>query len=115
MATSFFYIYVMATSFFFIYVMSTSFFYIYIDIYICIDICIEIYIDIYFDIFIDMYITYTNWRSVQSFYWTLFFMCPWLVRIASRCKWWSWFQGIGRILTEKSFTSTASNSEMQKA
>ena len=45
----------MATSFLYIYVMATSFFY--------------IYIDIYFDI----YITFTNWRSVQSFYWTPFF------------------------------------------
>ena len=54
MATSFFYIYVMATSFFYIYVMATSFFYIYIDIY------------------IDIYITFTNWRSVQLFYWTPF-------------------------------------------
>ena len=54
MDTSFFYIYVMATSFFSIYVMATSFFYIYIDIYIDID------------------ITFTNWRSVQSFYWTRF-------------------------------------------
>ena len=53
-ATSFFYIYLMATSFFYIYVMATSFFYIYIDIYIDID------------------ITFTNWRSVQSFYWTRF-------------------------------------------
>ena len=41
---------VMATSFFYIYAMATSFFYIYIDIY----------------------ITFTNWRSVQSFYWTPF-------------------------------------------
>ena len=54
----------MATSFFYIYVMATSFFYIYID----------IYIDIYFDIYIDIYITFTNWRSVQSFYWTPFFI-----------------------------------------
>ena len=53
MATSYFYIYVMATSFFFIYVMATSFFY--------------IYIDIYNDI------TFTSWRSVQSFYWMPFF------------------------------------------
>ena len=51
MATSFFYIHVMATSFFYIYVMATSFFYIYIYIY----------------IYIDIYITFTNWRSVQSF------------------------------------------------
>ena len=36
-------------------------------------ICIDTYIDIYFDIFIDIYITFTYWRSVQSFYWTLFF------------------------------------------
>ena len=43
--------------------MATSFFYIYID----------IYIDIYFDIYIDIYITFTNWRSVQSFYWTPFY------------------------------------------
>ena len=54
MATSFFYIYAMATSFFYIYAMATSFFYIYINI----------------DIDID--ITFTNWRSVQSFYWTRF-------------------------------------------
>ena len=52
MATSFFYIYVMATSFFYTYVMATNFFYIY--------------------IYIHIYITFTNWRSVQSFYWTLF-------------------------------------------
>ena len=52
----------MATSFFYIYVMATTFFYIYIDIY------TDIYIDIYFDI----YITFTNWRSIQSFYRTLF-------------------------------------------
>ena len=25
------------------------------------------------DIYIEIYITFTNWRSVQSFYWTLFF------------------------------------------
>ena len=50
----------LATSFFYIYVMATSFFYIYIDIYI--------------DIFIDINITFTNWQSVQSFYWTLFFL-----------------------------------------
>ena len=43
--------------------MATSFFYIYID----------IYIDIYFDIYIDIYITFTNWRSVQSFYWMPFY------------------------------------------
>ena len=68
MATSFFYIYLMATSFFYIHVMATSFFYIYIKIY------IDIYIDIYFNIYIDIYITFTNWRSVQSFYWTQFFL-----------------------------------------
>ena len=44
--------------------MATSFFYIYID----------IYIDIYFDIYIDIYITFTNWRSVQSFYWMPFYL-----------------------------------------
>ena len=60
----------MATSFFYIYVMATSFCYIYIDIYID----IAIYIDIYFDIYIDIYITFTNWRRVQSFYWTPFFL-----------------------------------------
>ena len=54
----------MTTSFFYIYVMATSFFYIYID----------IYIDIYYDIFIYIYITFTNWRSVQSFYWTPYFL-----------------------------------------
>ena len=42
--------------------MATSFFYIYIDIYIDIDI----------DIYIYIYITFKNWRSVQSFYWTPF-------------------------------------------
>ena len=59
-----------ATSFFYIYVIATSFFYIYIDIY------IEIYIDIYIDIYFDIDITFINWRSVQSFYWTLFFNEP---------------------------------------
>ena len=58
--------------------MATSFFFIYIDIYIDIDIYIyidiDIYIDIYFDIYIDIYITFTNWRRVQSFYWTPFFL-----------------------------------------
>ena len=44
----------MATSFFYIYVMATSFFYIYID--------------------IDIEITFTNLWSVQSFYWTQFFV-----------------------------------------
>ena len=58
----------MATSFFYIYVMATSFCYIYIDIYIDID------IDIYFDIYFDLYITFTNWRRVQSFYQTPFFV-----------------------------------------
>ena len=53
----------MATSFFYIYVMATSFFYIYIG----------IYIDIYFKIYMDIYITFRNWQSVQSFYWTPFF------------------------------------------
>ena len=68
MVTSFFYVYVIATSFFYIYVE------IYIDIYIDIynDIYIEIYIDIYYDIYIDIYISFTNWWSVQSFYWTPF-------------------------------------------
>ena len=65
MATIFFYIFAMATSFFYIYGMATSFFYIYID----------IYIYIYIDIYIDIYITFKNWRSVQSFYWTPFFNC----------------------------------------
>ena len=57
MAASFFYIYVMATSFFYIHVMATSF------------------IDIYFDIYIDILntLTFTNWRSIQSFYRTRFF------------------------------------------
>ena len=53
-----------ATIFFYIYVMATCFFYIYID----------IYIDMYFDIYIYIYITFTNWRSFQSFYWTPFFL-----------------------------------------
>ena len=44
--------------------MATCFFYIYID----------IYIDMYFDIYIYIYITFTNWRSFQSFYWTPFFL-----------------------------------------
>ena len=48
----------MATSFFYIYVTVTSFFYIYIDIY----------------------ITFINWRSVQSFYWTPFFVM-WLLKL----------------------------------
>ena len=70
MATSFFYIYVMATSFFYIYVMATSFFYIYV--------MATSFFFIYvmatgFFIYIDIYITFTNWRSVQSFYWTPFF------------------------------------------
>ena len=72
MATSFFYVYVMTNSFSYIYVMATSSFYIYIGIYI--KIYIDIYIDIYFNIYIDIYITFTNWRSVQSFYWTQFFL-----------------------------------------
>ena len=72
----------MATIFLYICVIATSFFYIYIDIYndiyidICIYICIYIiyiYICIYIYIFIDIYITFTNWQSVQSFYWTFFF------------------------------------------
>ena len=60
MATSFFYIYAMATSFFYIYVMATSFFYI----YLLATSFFYIFIDIYFDI----YITFTNRRSLQSFY-----------------------------------------------
>ena len=27
---------------------------------------------IYIDIYIDIYFTFTNWRSIHSFYWTLF-------------------------------------------
>ena len=27
---------------------------------------------IYIDIYIDIYITFTNWQSIHSFYWTLF-------------------------------------------
>ena len=65
MATSFFYIYVMATSFFYIYVMATSFFYVYV--------IATSFFYIYVDIYIDIYISFTNWRSVQSFYWTPFF------------------------------------------
>ena len=51
----------MAASFFYIYVMATSF--------------IDIFIDIYFDIYIDILntLTFTNWRSIQSFYRTRFF------------------------------------------
>ena len=43
----------MATSFFYIYVMATSFCYIQV-------------------IYIDIYILFTNWQSIQSFYWTPF-------------------------------------------
>ena len=59
MATIFFYIYVMATSFFYIRVMATSFFFIYV-------------MATGFFIYIDIYITFTNWWSVQLFYWTPF-------------------------------------------
>ena len=78
----------MATSFFYIYVMATSFFYIFIDIFI--DIYIDIYINIDIDIYIDIFISFTNWRSAQSFYWTPFFvfllicLCP-LSRLLSDC------------------------------
>ena len=40
--------------------------------------CYQKYIDIYFDIDIDIYITFTNWRSVQSLYWTRFFSLKFL-------------------------------------
>ena len=78
----------MATSFFYIYVMATCFCYIYIDIYIDIAIYIDIYFDIYFDIYIyiDIYITFTNWRSVQSFYWTQFFIWPLLLYFYVLCE-----------------------------
>ena len=68
MATSVFYIYVMATSFIYIYVMATSFFYIYIDIY------------------INIYFTFTNWQSIQSFYWTPFLNTSGLDKKPFTCK-----------------------------
>ena len=74
----------MATIFLYIYVMDTCFFYIYIDIYN--GIYIDIYIDIDIDIYIDIYITFTNWRSVQSFYWTQFFIWPLLLYFYVLCE-----------------------------
>ena len=53
---------VKATTVSYTYVIANSFFYIYIDIY------------------IDIYITFTNWWSVQLFYWTPFFVAEFCKR-----------------------------------
>ena len=88
MASSFFYIYVMATSVFYIYLMATSFFYIHVmaasSIYIYVMATSFFYI--YIDIYINIYFTFTNWQSIQSFYWTPFLNTSGLDKKPFTCK-----------------------------